>query len=81
MINVKYIYELYKYQEGIGLHFANKLSKSHIEYKTQIMKVKLAVQVISSSVADAIDYCRDVLKLPQFENSFATTKFLRYFDR
>ena len=45
------------------------------------MKVRLAVQTISNSVADAIDYCRDILKLPQFVGSEATTQFIRVFDK
>lgn len=60
---------------------ANKLSSKHLEFKKQIMKVKLATQTLSSSVADAIDFCREVLKLNQFNNSEATTKFIRYCDR
>ncbi|KAL3246422.1 hypothetical protein MRX96_017884 [Rhipicephalus microplus] len=45
------------------------------------MKVNLAAQTLSASVADAIDFCREDLKLPQFKNSQATTKFIRLFDR
>ena len=44
------------------------------------MKVNLAAQALSSSVADAIEYCRDVLKLPQFQGSEATVRFIRIFD-
>ena len=44
------------------------------------MKVKLATQVLSRSVADAIDFCRKDLKLPEFEGSEATSFFLRQFD-
>ena len=46
----------------------------------QKMKVNLAAQTFSASVADAIDYCRDTLKLPQFKGSEATVKFIRTFD-
>ena len=45
------------------------------------MKVNPAAQAISSSVADAIEYCSDTLKLPQFEGSAATINFIRTFDR
>jgi hypothetical protein len=60
---------------------ANELTKYHIEFKKQIMKVNLATQTLSLSVADAIDFRRDILKLPQFEHSEATTKIIRYCDR
>lgn len=45
------------------------------------MKVNLPAHTLSSSVADAIDFCREDLKLPQFKNSEATVKFIRLFDR
>ena len=44
------------------------------------MKVNLAAQTFSVSVADAIDYCRDTLKLEQFQGSEATVKFIQTFD-
>ncbi|XP_049947543.1 uncharacterized protein LOC126455824 [Schistocerca serialis cubense] len=43
------------------------------------MKVKLATQVLSNSVADAIQYCCD-MKLPGFEQASATVKFIRIFN-
>ena len=45
------------------------------------MKVNLAAQTFSSSVADAIEYCINVLTLKQFEGSAATVKFICLFDR
>ncbi len=44
------------------------------------MKVNLAAQTLSSSVADAIEYCTNTLKLPQFQGSEATVQFIRTFD-
>jgi hypothetical protein len=38
------------------------------------MKVKLATQLLSRSVAKAIEFCRDDLKMPLFRNSEATCK-------
>ena len=43
--------------------------------------IELAAQAISSSVADAIEFCDKHLKLEQFAGSEATVKFLRIFDR
>lgn len=76
-----YIIKLYELQQKFGLILANKLSSAHIDFKKQIMKVKIATQTLSSSVADAIDFCRDILKLPEFCNSEATTYFIRSCDR
>ena len=45
------------------------------------MKVNLATQTLSSSVADALECCENHLKLPQFNGCGATVKFIRVFDR
>ena len=57
-----YLIELQKLQEKEGLRLGNKLKLSHIQWWQQKMKVNLAAQTFSASVADAIDYCRDTLK-------------------
>ena len=44
------------------------------------MNVKLAAQVLSSSVADSIDFLRKA-KDPRFSNSEGTIKFIREVDR
>ena len=75
-----YLIELQKLQEKGGLRLANKLKLSHIQWWQQKMKVNLATQAFSGSVADAIDYCRDTLMLSQFKSSEATFKFIRTFD-
>ena len=59
----------------------NKLKSSHINWQQQKMKVNLAAQTFSSSVADAIEYCTTNLKLSRFQGSVATVKFIRLFDR
>jgi len=50
-----YIEQLYLYQEKEGVVAGNKLRRSHMEWKKN-MKVKLAVQVLSRSVADALEF-------------------------
>lgn len=47
------------------------------------IKVALAAQtlIVSSSVADAIEFCARDLKLPQFQGSDATVRFIRCIDR
>ena len=76
-ISWNYIVELHKLQEEKGLHLGNKLTRSHVYYQDNKMKVKLATQLLSKSVADSIAYARDSLKLAQFECSEATEKFIR----
>lgn len=41
------------------------------------MKVRLAVQVLSTSVADALEYCEQQLGLLSFQGCAATAKFIR----
>lgn len=41
------------------------------------MKVALATQALSESVASALDFCRDDLKLPEFQGSEETSAFIR----
>jgi len=79
-IKWSYLVELQKLQEKEGLHLANKLRSSHINFQGQKMKVNLAAQTVSSSVATAIEFCDTVLNLPHFEGCEATVKFLRLFD-
>ena len=77
----QYIVNLQKLQEAEGLRLGNRLTKAHIHWEAQKMKVNLAAQALSSSVADAIEYCDKQLKLPQFAGSEATVEFIRLFDR
>lgn len=79
-IEWRYIKELALLQQEEGLRLGNKLRTMHIEYKKLIMKVYLAAQTLSASVADAIEYCWETLHLPQFEGCEATVKFIRYVD-
>ena len=45
------------------------------------MKVNLAAQASSSSVADALEYCANELKLPEFQGCEATVGFIKMFDQ
>ena len=58
----------------------SKITSLHVNYENQKMKVKLATQLFSQSVANAIEYYDVHLSLPQFKNSAATTNFLKLID-
>ncbi len=45
------------------------------------MKVKLAAQTLSSSVADALVFCDEVMSNNEFRDCVATVKFIRIIDR
>lgn len=79
-IKWEFIQSLQCLQGEEGLRAGNKLRLEHIEWHRQKMKVSLAVQTLSLSVANSIDFCRESLKLSQFQGSEATTKFIRTID-
>ena len=60
-ISWQYLVELHNLQDTEGLRLANKLKKTHINWKQQKMKVNLAAQALSSSVANALEYCANEL--------------------
>ena len=79
-IEWKYFEALNKLQESEGMHIANKLTKAHMNWWQQKMKVNLAVQLFSTCVANALEYCCKVKKLEQFQGCEATVRFIRMFN-
>jgi hypothetical protein len=73
--------QLHELQQLQGLHVANRLRAAHINYERQKMKVSLAAQTLSASVGNALQFCRETLKLPEFADSLPTERFVRKFDR
>lgn len=63
------------FQQKCGLRAGNKLSQLHVHFKNQKMKVRLAVQVLSASVAASLKLAHQ-LKLPGFEDCLPTVKFI-----
>lgn len=62
-IQGSYFGQLHKLHDD-GLHLGNKLHSSHILWEYQEMKVNLAAQTISASVADGFEFCRQDIRLP-----------------
>ena len=77
----QYIQALNNLQQQEGLRLGNKLKPVHIAWNAQKMKVNLAAQTLSRSVADAIRYCDKELQLPEFADSEATCNFIELFDK
>lgn len=78
-IKWEYLVRLNEVQRKEGLHLANKLRSSHLDYKSKPMNVKLAAQTFSESVASALDFMRSIGDT-RFNGSEATSKFLRQID-
>lgn len=76
---IKWIYfkELVNLQNQSLLHAATKIRTRHIQYFKEKMKVKLAVQIFSNSVCDALLFCNEDLKLAQFQGCEPTIEFSR----
>lgn len=79
-IKFDFVETLFVLQEQEGCHLANKLRKQHIFYFKQKMKVKLATQLLSKSVADALKFCKYNLNIDDFADVDATVKFIELFN-
>ena len=75
-IQWEFIEKLLKRQQIEGLHFGNKITELHIQFRKKPMNVKLAAQVFSESVADGLTY---FLKKgdEEFVGCEPTIKFIR----
>ena len=80
-IEWKFISSLHDVQKKEGLHLGNKIKASHIQFFKQKMKVSLATQTLSDSVADAIEFCSKKLQLEEFYGCEATVKFIKIFNK
>jgi len=80
IIDFNFIQQLFTLQETEGCHLANKLRKNHIFFFKHKMKVKLATQLLSQSVADALKFCNYTLKLKEFSEVDGTVKFIEIFN-
>lgn len=72
----QYFSNLSSLQDSIGLHFGTKITSQHMNWRKQKMKVRLAAQVFSRSVADALCYLADC-KEDGFLECHATIEFIR----
>lgn len=81
VIIFKYIEDLCKFQQNEEFLAGNKIRKKHIQFHKEKMKVSLAVQTLSTSVADALDFLNYDLQIPIFKGSETTVKFIRMADR
>lgn len=74
-IDYGYIEMLHKLKEDMGVRLANKLSNRHMKWQSMKMKVRLAAQLLSSSVADALEYLSQTN--PKFKDAAPTITFIR----
>jgi hypothetical protein len=77
----QYIAKLIELLQAEGFSLGNKVTSRYLQWQHVKMKVLLATQILSSSVADAISFLRDLMKNPDFVNSKATCEFTFMIDR
>ena len=76
MSRCKYIENLNKLLQEWGFSFTNKQITKNIQWHKHKINMTLAAQTLSALVASAIDFLRDELSSPQFQDIEATTNFL-----
>ena len=79
-IEWRYIENLHKLQQEEGLKLGGNYRKSIMMFTKCKMKVNIAAQTLSSSVADAIEFLESI-NHPDFQGSAATVVFIRKIDR
>ena len=70
------IRDLQQTQEQIGLRLGNKLTPNHVSFHQQKMKVSLAVQALSASVAAALETLKS-LNIRKFSYAGPTINFIK----
>lgn len=79
-IEWKYFERLVNVGREKNIDQVHKMSKRHLQWKDRKMHVRTAVETLSGSTADAIEY---LMKRgnPNFSSAASTVKFIRIYDR
>lgn len=75
VIRWHYLSLLVQIQETEGLHVGTKIRRRHIIFHNEKMKVSLAAQTLSSSVANTLKTCEEDFKLLEFHGATPTAQF------
>lgn len=76
----QHFHELVMLQIKEQMNLGNKVTKTHLEYESNKMNVRLAAQTLSMSTADSIEYLDTHMKYEIFFNSKGTTSYMRFVD-
>lgn len=79
IIKWDYFVQLEKCNREEGFVVVNKLNRQHIEWQQRKMKVRIAVETLSASVADSMEYLM-TNDHPKFKDASATIEFVRHFN-
>lgn len=78
-IKWSYIEKLVQLKENSDFSSTHKLNVTHLDWKNNIMKVKLATETLSNSSADSIDFLTNI-QHSSFKDAQHTAKFMRTFN-
>lgn len=74
-----FIPQLVKFSQQRGFSFTHKLNQSHLNWRRRPMNVRMAVETLSSSTADSIEFLKnDGHK--EFADSEPSIQFIRIYD-
>lgn len=79
-IKWEFIEKIYAFQLQQHISVCPKITKEHVQFERSKMKVKLAVQVLSCSIAAALKYLENDRAHPLFQHSEATREFVQLFN-
>lgn len=79
-IEWKYFINLVEFSKNKNYGLTHKLNKRHLQFKDRGMHVRTAVETLSDSAANSMEFLRKK-EIPEFANAAATIKFLRIFNR
>lgn len=74
-----YIAQLVKFSQGNSFSFTHKLNQSHLEWRRRPMNVRIAVETLSKSTAESIEFLR-LKGYREFADSSATIRFIEIFN-
>lgn len=78
-IEWQYFVALEEFQRNLGCQLGNKLTRYHIQWFRKKMNVRMAVETLSLSVANAMEYLCE-LGYAEFQGSGPTVEYIRYMN-
>lgn len=78
-IEWRYFVSLIEFQEKIGCQLGNKLTRTHLQWFRKKMNVRMAVETLSLSVANALEFLRD-MGYEEFQGCDATIEYIKYMN-
>lgn len=79
-IKWQYFIELVNYSSNNTFGLTHKMTKRHIQYEDRKMHVRTAVQTLSNSTANSMEFLKSK-GVVEFSEAAATIKFIKFFDK